>query len=120
RRFVWAALILAAIPLSGQIHLTMGAVALALGYTWARVPRPDWWKGAAAAVGAAAAAIVVQQTVVEGSIAGGGRSFAQVRHYSAELSDLVTRGVGAGIEELVFVGWLTPVLALAGLWAVRR
>ena len=120
RRFVWAALALAAIPLSGQIHLTMGAVALALGYTWARVPRPDWWKGAAGALGAAAAAIVVQQTVVEGSIAGGGRSFAQVRHYSAEVSDIVTRGVGAGIEELVFVGWLTPVLALAGLWAVRR
>jgi hypothetical protein len=69
---------------------------------------------------AAIAAIVVQQTVVEGSIAGGGRSFAQVRHYSAELSDLVTRGVGAGIEELVFVGWLTPVLAAVGLWAIRR
>ena len=98
----------------------MGAVALALGYTWARVPRPDWWKGAAGALCAAAAAIVVQQTVVEGSIAGGGRSFEQVRHYSAEVSDIVTRGVGAGVEELVFVGWLTPVLALAGLWAVRR
>ena len=111
RRFVWAALALAAIPLSGQIHLAMGAVVLALGYAWARVPRRDWWQAGAAALAAAVAAIVVQQTVVEGSIAGGGRSFAQVRHYSAELSDLVTRGVGAGIEELVFVGWLTPLLA---------
>ena len=98
----------------------MGAVVLALGYAWARVPRRAWWQAGAAALAAAIAAVVVQQTVVKGSIAGGGRSFAQVRHYSAELSDLVTRGVGAGIEELVFVGWLTPLLAVAGLWAVRR
>ncbi len=120
RRFVWAAVALAAIPLSGQIHLAMGAVVLALGYTWARVPRPDWWKAAAGAATATAAAVAVQQAVVAGSIAGGGRSFAQVRHYSAELSDLVTRGVGAGIEEYVFLGWLTPVLALVGLWSIRR
>ena len=78
RRFVWAALALAAIPLSGQIHLAMGAVVLALGYAWARVPRSDWWKAGAGAAVAAAAAIAVQQIVVAGSIAGGGRSFAQV------------------------------------------
>jgi hypothetical protein len=120
RRFTWAAIALTAIPLSGQIHLAMGAVVLALGYTWARVPRADWWKAGAGAVVASVAAVTVQQVVVAGSIASGGRSFDQVRHYSAELSDLVTRGVGAGIEEYVFLGWLTPVLALVGLWAVRR
>ena len=120
RRFWWAAAALCAIPLSGQIHLAMGAVLLALGYAWARLPRADWWKAAAAAGAASAIALVVQRTVVAGSIAGGGRSFAQVDRYSAELSDFFTRGVGAGIEELVFMGWLTPVLALAGLWAVRR
>ena len=120
RRFVWAAVALTAIPLCGQIHLAMGAVVLALGYTWARVPRADWWKAAAGAVAASVAAVTVQQVVVAGSIASGGRSFGQVRHYSAELSDLVTRGVGAGIEEYVFLGWLTPVLALVGLWAIRR
>ena len=47
RRFVWAAIALTAIPLSGQIHLAMGAVVLALGYAWARVPRSDWWKAGA-------------------------------------------------------------------------
>jgi hypothetical protein len=120
RRFVLAGFVLAAIPLSGQIHLAMGAVALSLGYAWARVARADWWKAGVAALAAAAVAVVVQQAVVEGSIAGGGRSFAQVERYSAELSDFVTRGVGAGIEELVFVGWLTPLLALAGLWTIRR
>ena len=120
RRFVWAAVALTAIPLCGQIHLAMGAVVLSLGYAWARVTRPDWGKAAAGAIIAAVAAVAVQQVVVAGSIASGGRSFAQVQHYSAELSDFVTRGVGAGIEEYVFLGWLTPALALIGLWAIRR
>jgi hypothetical protein len=69
-------------------------------------------------VASSAAGILVQQWAVAGSI-GTGRSFAQVERYSAELSDFVTRGVGAGIEELVFVGWLVPLLALGGLWALR-
>lgn len=120
RRFLLAGVALAAIPLSGQIHLAMGAVVLGAGYAWARVPRDGWRKAGAAAGAAALTGVLVQQTVVKGSIAGGGRSFAQVERYSAELSDFFTRGVGAGIEELVFVGWLTPLLALAGLWAVRR
>lgn len=120
RRFVWAALALATIPLSGQIHLAMGAVVLALGYAWARVPRQEWWKAGAGAAVATAAAVAVQQIVVAGSIASGGRPFAQVEHYSAELSDFFTRAVGAGIEEYVFVGWMTPLLAVIGLWALRR
>ncbi|MCY7303477.1 MAG: hypothetical protein LH654_10705 [Thermoleophilia bacterium] len=120
RRFVWAGLALAAIPLSGQIHLAMGAVILALGYAWARVPRSEWWKAGVAAGAAAVAAVVVQQVVVADSVVGGGRRFTEVDHFSAEISDLFTRGVGAGIEEFVFLGWLTPLLALVGLWAVRR
>ena len=120
RRYVWAALALAAIPLSGQIHLAMGAVVLALGYAWARVPRSDWWKAGIAAGAAAVAAGAVQQAVVAGSVIGGGRKFAEVERYSAEISDLFTRGVGAGIEEYVFLGWLTPLLALVGFWAVRE
>ncbi len=119
RRFAWAALALAAIPLSGQIHLAMGAVVLALGYTWARVPRTDWWRAGLAVGAAVVAAVVVQQVVVAGSVLDGGRKFTEVEHYSAEFSDLFTRGVGAGIEEYVFLGWLTPLLALLGLWAIR-
>ena len=65
------------------------------------------------------AGLVVDRWAVAGSI-GTGRSFAQVDRYSAEVSDFVTRGVGSGIEELVFVGWLTPLVAIAGLVAVRR
>jgi len=119
RRFVWAAIALAAIPLSGQIHLAMGAVILALGYAWARVPRSEWWKAGIAAGATAAAAVVVQRVVVADSVVGRGRRFTEVEHYSAEISDLFTRSVGAGIEEFVFLGWLTPILALVGLWAIR-
>ena len=118
RRFVVAAACLAAIPLSGQLHLALGAVPLALGYAWARTPRAEWWKAAAGAGTALVAGLLVDRWVVAGSI-GTGRSFSQVTRYSAELSDFVTRGVGSGIEELVFLGWLTPLVAIGGLVALR-
>ena len=119
RRFVLAAACLAAIPLSGQLHLALGAVPLALGYAWARVPRSDWWKAGVGGLAALATGLLVDRWAVSGSI-GTGRSFSQVDRYSAELSDFLTRGVGSGIEELVFVGWLTPLLAIGGLVAIRR
>jgi hypothetical protein len=117
RRFVLAAACLAAVPLSGQLHLALGAIPLALGYAWARLPRADWWKAGAGAAGALVAGLVVDRWAVAGSI-GTGRSFAQVARYSAELSDFVTRSADGGVEELVFVGWLTPLLAIAGLVAI--
>ena len=119
RRFVAAAVCLAAIPLSGQLHLALGAIPLALGYAWARTPRAYWWKAAVGAAVALVAGLAVDRWAVAGSI-GTGRSFAQVDRYSAEVSDFVTRGVGSGVEELVFVGWLTPLVAIAGVVAVRR
>ncbi len=119
RRFVLAAACLAALPLSGQLHLALGAIPLALGYAWARLPRAMWWRAGAGAVVAAATGLVVERWAIAGSI-GTGRSFAQVERYSAELADFVTRAVGSGVEELVFLGWLTPLLAIVGLAAVRR
>jgi hypothetical protein len=119
RRFAAAAVCLAAIPLSDQLHLALGAIPLALGYAWARTPRAYWWKAAVGAAIALVAGLAVDRWAVAGSI-GTGRSFAQVDRYSAEVSDFVTRGVGSGIEELVFVGWLTPLVAIAGVVATRR
>ena len=119
RRFVLAALVLAAIPFSGQLHLAIGAIPLALGYAWARLPRATWWKAGAGTAAAVAAGLLVDRWAVSGSI-GTGRSFSQVDRYSAEISDFVTRAVGSGAEELVFLGWLTPLLALAGLVTIRR
>ena len=118
RRFVVATLVLCALPLSGQLHLALGAIPLALGYAWAQLPRADWWKVGAGAVSAAAAGLLVERWTVADSI-GVGRSFAQVDRYSAEVGDFVTRAVGSGVEELVFVGWLTPVVAALGLVALR-
>jgi hypothetical protein len=119
RRFVLAAACLVAVPLSGQLHLALGAIPLALGYAWARLPRSTWWKAGAGALVGLVAGVIVQQWAVAGSI-GTGRSFRQVERYSAELSDFVRRSVGVGVEELVFLGWLTPLLAIAGLVAIRR
>jgi hypothetical protein len=119
RRYVVAAVVLAAIPFSGQLHLAIGAIPLALGYAWARTPRSDWWKAGAGTAAAVAAGLLVDRWAVSGSI-GTGRSFSQVDRYSAEISDFVTRAVGSGAEELVFVGWLTPHLALAGRVTIRR
>jgi hypothetical protein len=119
RRYVVATLALAAIPLSGQLHLALGAIPLALGYAWARLPRADRWKAASGIAVALVAGLLVDRWAVAGSI-GTGRSFVQVERYSAELSDFVTRAIGSGSEELVFIGWLTPLLAIAGLVAIRH
>ncbi len=119
RRFAWAAVALCAVPLSGQVHLAMGAVVLALGYVWARVERRHWRRAGAAPVAAIICGLLVERLVVTGSIAAG-RSFAQVRRYSAELSDFAIRGVGSGVEELVFSGWLLPLAAIAGIVVVRQ
>jgi hypothetical protein len=119
RRYAVAAACLLAIPLSGQLHLALGAIPLALGYAWARLPRAEWWKAGAGALGALVAGLVVERWTVAGSI-GTGRSFGQVERYSAELVDFVRRSVGAGVEELVFLGWLTMLLAVVGLVAARR
>jgi hypothetical protein len=67
-----------------------------------------------------AASLAVRSTVIRDSIAGEGRSFGQVERYSAEVSDLLLRRVGSGVEELVFLGWLTPLIALGGLLAAWR
>jgi hypothetical protein len=57
-----------------------------------------------------------------GRPSGRGRSLETVDRYSAEWSDLLTRDLGDELEEFVFLGWLTPLLALGGLavLAVRR
>lgn len=120
RRLAAAALALAAIPLSGQTHLALGAIPLVVAYAWIRgVGR----RALLVALPAILAGLLVQRVVIEGSIAGGGRSLASVDRYSASWSDLVDRTLDGGVERFVFLGWLLPLLALAGLaslWRARR
>lgn len=119
RRIVLFALALLAIPLSGQLHLALGAIPLALGYSLARLARALWPRVGAAVIPSLGAGALIGATVVSGSV-GGGRSFGQVEHYSATLSDFVTRNADAGIERFTFVGWLTPLVALIGLAVAAR
>ena len=53
-------------------------------------------------------------------IGSGGRSLREVAHYSATGLDFVTRHPRHGLESFVFLGWLTPLLALAGLAMLVR
>jgi hypothetical protein len=110
---------LTAIPASGQLHLALGAIPLFLGYSAVRL-RSRLVGVAAAATVAAFTGLLAWAETVRGSVASGGRSLRTVERYSAEWSDLVSRDVGDELEEFVFLGWLTPVLALAGVAVLVR
>ncbi|HWG56562.1 MAG TPA: hypothetical protein VNT58_08595 [Gaiellaceae bacterium] len=124
RLLLLAAAALASIPLSGQVHLALGAIPFVALYAALR-PADDGFRrriGAAAAVTvpAVAAGAVVWALVVRGSLGAGGRSFAQVELYSAAVADLVARAPRGGLETFVLLGWLTPLLALAGAAVASR
>jgi hypothetical protein len=110
--FVLAAAALASIPLSGQVHLALGAIPFFLVYALCR------GRALGVALGAAAlgvvAGLLVYLVAIRGTT-GTGRSFAQVERYSADGADFVSRDVRHGIESFVFLGWATPLIALAGL-----
>jgi hypothetical protein len=107
--YAGAAAALASIPFS-DVHLALGAVPFFLLYALCRRA----WVGALAVVPAVAAALVVGHFSTNG-IGAGGRSLQEVAHYSATGLDFVTRHSRHGLESFVFLGWLVPLLALAGL-----
>src|SRR4051794_35320810 len=113
---------LASIPLSGQVHLALGAIPFFLGYAFCRTRDRRLWLGAGAgALAAIGAGLVVRQTVIEQSTQSGGRSLGEITFYSVRLSDFVSRHVDhARSEQFVFLGWATPLVALAGLLFLVR
>ena len=119
----WGALGAAAvvsIPLSGQLHLALGALPLLAAYAavrYARVPTLWAWGGVLVAAGAGLAA---EALVIAGSTASEGRELAEVAQYSADGADLASRWRLHGLERFVYLGWLTPALALAGLLVLVR
>jgi hypothetical protein len=117
RRAWLAAAALASVPLSGQVHLALGAVPFVLGYA---LVRRRSLEGVLAAGAAAVAGVVVYLVAIRGTTGASGRSFGQVERYSAELLDLVARHARHGLESFVFVGWLVPLVALAGLVVLAR
>src|SRR5207248_1777222 len=100
------------------MQLLLYVLAGVVTFAWLRelgLPR-----GAATAA-AVAAGILVRQTVIEGSTQAGGRSLDEVRFNSARWGDFLARNVDhARSEQFVYLGWATPLLALAGLVVLLR
>ena len=117
-----AAATLASIPFSGQVHLALGAIPFFLGYALCRTRDPRLWLGAgAAALAAVGAGLVVRRTVIEQSTQSGGRSLDEIAFYSARVGDFFSRQVDhSRSEQFVFLGWATPLVALAGLLLLIR
>jgi hypothetical protein len=119
----WGALAAGAtvsIPLSGQLHLALGAVPLAVAYAGLRFRRLSFaWASAGAAV-AAGIGVAIRYTIIAGSPEEGGRSLGEVGRYSADWIDFLNRWHAPASEEFVYLGWLTPALALLGLALLAR
>jgi len=113
---------LASIPLSGQVHLALGAIPFFVAYVVVRRPRRSVAAAAAPAIAAAVGAgVLVQQTVIAHSTQSTGRSLKEVSGYSAHVGDFFARNVNhARSEQFVYLGWATPLLALVGLALLLR
>jgi hypothetical protein len=114
-----AAAALASIPFS-DIHLALGAVPFFLLYALLRSRERVLLGGAVAAAALAVGAALLVGAFDVSGIGSGGRSLREVTHYSATGLDFVTRHPRHGLESFVFLGWLTPLLALAGLVLLVR
>jgi len=117
---------IASIPLSGQVHLAIGAVPFYAAYALVRIPavtRRLWLHLSGAALGVAlsiGAGVLIDRVVVQGSLSAKGRSLSAVSAYSATWLDFFTRHERHGSESFVFVGWVTPLAALLGLYVLVR
>jgi len=118
RRLDWLAVAaVASVPLSGQVHLAVGVMPFYVVYALMRRSRRAALAGGAAGV---VAAILVYVDEIRGSAGASGRTFADVEPYSAEPLDFVVRHARHGFETFVFVGWIVPVAAAAGLVLLAR
>ena len=109
RRLGWlAAAALASIPLSGQVHLALGAIPFVLAYALAR--RRPLLGGVAAGTAVAAGGLVWALSLRDAVE----RPYAEVERYSASLGDFVARDPGE-FERFVYLGWLLPLAAVLGV-----
>jgi hypothetical protein len=125
RRSRWwhagAAVALVSIPLSGQVHLALGAVPFFALYAVCRTrERRDLLAAAGAVVLGVAGGLLIQRGVIAKSVVAGGRDFHALTQYSAWPIDLVSRRQRHGSEQFVFLGWATVVAAAGGLVLLAR
>jgi hypothetical protein len=113
---------IASIPLSGQVHLALGAIPFFLAYAICRTRDRRLLAGVAiAALAAVGAGLVVRETLIKGSTQSGGRSLDEITRYSARAGDFLSRQLDHGrSEQFVFLGWATPLIAIAGLALLLR
>jgi hypothetical protein len=108
---------LASIPLSGQLHLALGAIPFFALYALVRFRR-----AVALVLPALVAGLLANFAVVRGTTGATGRSFGQVERYSADVPDFLSRNQHE-LEGIVYLGWSVLLLAVAGfavLIAQRR
>jgi hypothetical protein len=115
-----AALAIVSVPLSGQVHLALGAIPLVLAYAALRYRRVAFFWTLGGALAGIGVGLLIRYTLIAGSAAEGGRSTTELRHYSAEPLDFLNRWHEPGSEEFVYLGWLTPAVALVGLVVLAR
>jgi hypothetical protein len=120
---LWGALFAASIvsiPVSGQLHLALGALPFLAVYAALRYSRPAslWaWGGVLVA---AAAGLLAETVVIAGTTEEEGRSLEEVGFYSASAVDFLSRWRLHGPERFVYLGWLLPVLAVVGVVVLAR
>src|SRR5439155_6013500 len=100
---------LASIPLSGQVHLALGAIPFFGLYALARF---RW--AFVLVLPALGGGLLAYFAALRNTTGTSGRSFAQVEHYSADVTDFFSRSTHE-VEGVVFLGWTVFLLALAGL-----
>src|SRR3954465_7004801 len=113
---------LASIPLSGQVHLALGAIPFFVAYALCRTRDRRLLLGAVGgAVTAIGAGALVRQLVISRSTHAGGRSPDGASFYSARAGDLAPPPAHhARSEQFVFLGWPPPVVAILGLVLLPR
>ena len=120
---LWGALAAASIvsiPVSGQLHLALGALPFLAVYAAVRYSRTASFWAWGGVLAAAAAGLLAETVVIAGTTESGGRSLEEVGFYSADPVDFLSRWRLHGPERFVYLGWLLPVLAAVGVVVLAR
>jgi hypothetical protein len=120
---LWGALAAASIvsiPASGQLHLALGALPFLAVYAALRYSRTASFWAWGGVLAAAAAGLLAETVVIAGTTESEGRALEEVRFYSAGAVDFLSRWRLHGPERFVYLGWLLPILAVAGVVVQAR
>jgi hypothetical protein len=120
---LWGALTAASIvsiPVSGQLHLALGALPFLAVYAALRYSRTASFWAWGGALAAAAAGLLAETVVIAGTTESEGRTLEEVGFYSASAVDFLSRWRLHGPERFVYLGWLLPALALVGVVVLAR